>query len=181
MSLAEKRIQQKKASLSAVWSPDARLRQSEKMRRRWADPEWRNARGKSASKPALCPDCGETDLAKFYTDEKGLRTNARCRECHKAYCKARWHSKSSIEKQAAKAISYGLTIPEFMALYEKQNGKCAICSEAPSTKRGLHVDHCHTTGEVRGLLCHGCNVGIGALKDDAGLLRAAIAYLEGND
>lgn len=181
MLLAEKRIQQRKASLSSVWSADARAEQAAKMRLRWADPEWRKARGQGASKPALCPDCGETDVAHFYTDKKGRRTNARCRECHKAICKARWHSKTSIEKQAARSISYGLTVDEFLELHEKQDGKCAICGNAPSTQRGLHVDHCHTTGVVRGLLCHGCNVGIGALKDDVGLLRAAIDYLKGSD
>lgn len=163
------------------WTPERRQQQADAMRSRWADPSWRKSHGSVIRRNPLCPDCGDTNLANFYLDSTGRHTTARCRECHKAQCKTRWHSKSAIEKQATRASNYGLTPEQFMALYEKQNGKCAICSEAPSTKRGLHVDHCHTTGEVRGLLCHGCNVGIGALKDDAGLLRAAIAYLEGND
>lgn len=45
--------------------------------------------------------------------------------------------------------------------------ECPIC-----------VDHDHTTGKVRGLLCHGCNHGIGSLKDDPAMLRAAADYLE---
>ena len=62
----------------------------------------------------------------------------------------------------------------------KQEGRCAICGEEPSTKRGLAIDHCHITGKVRGLLCHGCNIGIGSMKDSAVLLLKAIRYLEVN-
>jgi hypothetical protein len=62
-------------------------------------------------------------------------------------------------------------------LYAEQQGKCKICGLEPKTARGLHVDHCHSTSKVRGLLCHGCNVSIGSMKEDPEILSKAIEYL----
>ena len=72
---------------------------------------------------------------------------------------------------------YGLTPDGFDAMLAGQGGACAICS-GQVTARGWHVDHCHETGTVRGILCHQCNVGLGHFKDDPVRLAAAIAYLE---
>lgn len=55
----------------------------------------------------------------------------------------------------------------------EQDGRCKICGQL----KKLNVDHDHATGEVRGLLCHGCNVGIGFFRDSPELLRSAIDYL----
>ncbi|WP_347878324.1 endonuclease VII domain-containing protein [Streptomyces sp. KS 21] len=57
-----------------------------------------------------------------------------------------------------------------------QGGLCCICLKAPA----VHVDHCHETGRVRGVLCFNCNSAIGKLGDDPDILRRAISYLEGN-
>lgn len=60
-----------------------------------------------------------------------------------------------------------------------QGGVCAVCgSERHDDGTDLHVDHCHETGVIRGLLCRGCNIGLGCFKDSIESLRAAIAYLE---
>ena len=72
---------------------------------------------------------------------------------------------------------YGLTIEEYNQMFVDQNGVCAICKEQSQNGTNLCVDHCHTTGKVRGLLCTGCNVGIGRLKDSVELLESAIGYL----
>lgn len=60
-----------------------------------------------------------------------------------------------------------------------QNGVCAICGKEPTKGRGrkLHIDHDHETGKRRGLLCNGCNTGIGSLGDDVSRLQRAIKYL----
>ena len=71
---------------------------------------------------------------------------------------------------------YALTDTEFEALVDRQEGRCAICQRVPDGP--LAIDHDHATGRVRGLLCRMCNLGIGHLRDDPALLRAALSYLE---
>jgi len=73
---------------------------------------------------------------------------------------------------------YGITVADYEALLAKQNGKCAICREKPPRGETLCVDHCHVTGRIRGLLCRGCNCGLGNYRDDPRRLRAGAAYLE---
>lgn len=68
---------------------------------------------------------------------------------------------------------YGLELAEYERLFQKQKGLCAICKTAGP----LDVDHCHGTQLVRGLLCGNCNRGIGCLKENPSILRAAIRYL----
>jgi len=69
-------------------------------------------------------------------------------------------------------------------MLDSQNNVCVICGQ-PETRKAasgktcyLHVDHNHESGEVRGLLCHHCNTGIGAFKEDASLMQKAIEYIE---
>ncbi len=72
--------------------------------------------------------------------------------------------------------SYGLTEAERDAMVGSRRGLCVICLNAPA----VHVDHCHKTGRVRGVLCFNCNSAIGKLGDDPDAVRRAAAYLEGN-
>ena len=88
---------------------------------------------------------------------------------------------SKEEKQATRVRAlYGIEPEEYLKMCEEQKGTCAICGQEPSTQRGLHLDHCHKTGKVRGLLCHGCNVGIGSLREDPDILSKALDYLKEN-
>ena len=78
--------------------------------------------------------------------------------------------------------AYGITFNEYEELLSKQDGKCAICGIDNNGKyrnkpRAFAVDHCHTTGKIRGLLCSDCNTGIGLLKDNINFLQSAINYL----
>lgn len=84
---------------------------------------------------------------------------------------------------------YGITLDEYNAMLEKQDGVCAICgnpevkAQARNGTNGIKnldsllVDHDHKTGKVRGLLCYRCNTGIGKLNDDPNLLRKAARYI----
>jgi hypothetical protein len=79
---------------------------------------------------------------------------------------------------------YKLTLKEYNDLVWKQNNKCAICKKAETVLnvngeiKKLSVDHCHETKKIRGLLCSTCNFGIGYLKNNPDLLRAAAVYCE---
>lgn len=71
---------------------------------------------------------------------------------------------------------YGITIEDFELMLNNQNGVCKICS-SDNGGNTLHVDHCHSTGKVRGLLCGKCNTAIGLMNDDIDVLLSAIKYL----
>ena len=87
----------------------------------------------------------------------------------------------NIDKFRARSLQnrYGIGHEEYLELFEKQDGKCKIC-ETTSNRKLKHfaVDHCHDTGDVRGLLCSNCNTAIGLLKDNPDLLRTAAKYIE---
>lgn len=75
---------------------------------------------------------------------------------------------------------YGLTIADYERILAEQGGRCAICHRSdPGDKRGhrWHVDHCHSTGITRGLLCSSCNLGLGKFGDDPDILERAALYL----
>lgn len=75
---------------------------------------------------------------------------------------------------------YGLTVEEFHSMLEKQDYTCPICKRSldESKLKGTAVDHCHTTGRVRGILHSTCNMGLGQFEDNPQFLRAAADYLE---
>lgn len=97
---------------------------------------------------------------------------------HRASSKA-WREKN-IERHADNNArwKYGIEHGTYDQMFSSQNGVCAICGDAHETERRLHVDHCHTTNKVRGLLCNSCNNGLGRFKDDPVKLRAAADYVE---
>lgn len=70
-------------------------------------------------------------------------------------------------------LTWQEAIAEWDRLYDEQQGLCAFGHKVER----LHVDHCHSTGVVRGLLCYNCNNGIGRLKDDVEVLQKAIVYI----
>lgn len=142
------------------------------------------------------------ELSKSLPDEYGkllpgcstiTATHKRCHTCkkwlkhskfHKAVssvgglkgeCKECTHKRCSIKHLS----SYGLTPEDYDKLLASQNGVCAICG-AKEALNGykLYVDHDHATGKVRGLLCHHCNIALGALRDNPTLLRKAAKYIE---
>jgi hypothetical protein len=71
---------------------------------------------------------------------------------------------------------YGISKAQYDEMLASQGGNCGICGNDP--KETLCVDHCHSTGKVRALLCRSCNTGLGCFKDNSQLLLAAIKYLE---
>jgi hypothetical protein len=113
---------------------------------------------------------------------------SRCKECTKKFASKshrdnpertrgnseRWRKKMKDQlPDYRRRRKFGLELGEFERRSKAQGGLCAICKEA----RDLVVDHCHTSGDIRGLLCKKCNSGIGFLGDNPDLLRSALAYL----
>jgi len=69
---------------------------------------------------------------------------------------------------------YRITTEQWAALYISQDGVCAICEQA----RELIVDHCHSSGRVRGILCHNCNKALGLFGEDEDRMGKAIEYIK---
>ena len=72
---------------------------------------------------------------------------------------------------------YGLSRDDYMALRDRQGGRCAICREPAAGELALAADHDHATGDIRGLLCSRCSNGLGSFHDNPELLRTAVDYL----
>ncbi len=115
---------------------------------------------KAASKllPGICVDCGIKKPVVEYPKGRSV-----CKLCVKKDGRNR-----TIESK------YGINRDTYDRIYATQNGCCAICGEKHDK---LDIDHCHTEGHVRGLLCHKCNLGIGLFQDDLDLLASASSYL----
>jgi hypothetical protein len=75
---------------------------------------------------------------------------------------------------------FGLTLEQYTEMLTQQNGVCAICEqpEQASRYKYLSVDHCHTSGKIRGLLCSNCNRGLGLFRENKRALKKASDYLE---
>ena len=92
----------------------------------------------------------------------------------------REYTKREATKNNKLKRNYGIMLAQFEAMLKEQAGVCKICASGPRTKgRSLAVDHCHETGNVRGLLCIKCNRGLGQLGDNEFGIRRAIRYLKG--
>ena len=79
-------------------------------------------------------------------------------------------------RKEVKLKKFGINVNQYELMLKEQNGKCYICN-LEDKSGALAVDHCHDTGNVRGLLCRSCNNGLGRFKDDVNLLERAIVYL----
>jgi hypothetical protein len=78
---------------------------------------------------------------------------------------------------------FGITIEDYDRMFKEQDGKCKICSTesfGDSRCKYFTVDHCHDTGNIRGLLCNRCNTALGLLDDNVNVLNSAILYLKGD-
>jgi len=128
-----------------------------------------------------CKICGRQNQ-KFYRTAK-----SRCVKCLKEYQRKyrnrpQPHGLTKDKKYMLKK-RYGLTVEQFGAMIASQDGRCAACGLDPSTvarstRRILHVDHCHKTGRVRGLLCNGCNRALGLLNESAASAEGLIRYIK---
>ncbi len=153
---------------------------------------------------ATCRTCGKARSKKYYSENKERFAeqnkqrhalnrevnNARSRKYHAEHrdqAKARYQENREeiLQKDWERGIQrkYSITPKDYFTMLESQNGCCAICSTDTPWGRSdrFAIDHDHASGEVRGLLCHACNTGLGNFKDSINSFRKAIAYLGGAD
>jgi hypothetical protein len=145
-------------------------------------------------KSKTCNTCKTEKLISEFTVRKsGARSGqpvSQCKECLQGKQKIRKDRDPTIYRRVEwpsklKRV-YGITVDDYYKMLANQNGGCAICgSKVASARRRKYVatemffvDHCHSTGKVRGLLCGTCNRGLGYFKDSPELLSNAIAYLK---
>jgi len=111
--------------------------------------------------------------------------NRNCKKCHLENMK-NYHSKNKDKVDLGKRKrslfkKYGVSLEQYDDMLHHQNGECAICKSKDVGRKGakyFNVDHCHSTGKVRGLLCHNCNIILGKIKDSKEWLSVAIKYLD---
>lgn len=127
----------------------------------------------------ICRVCGERKPFEqfFFTNKKNARRRI-CKQCVKEQRAVRHEAAPEIRAARGRRAllkRYGLTEASWEALWLWQGGRCAICFEHLGAP---HIDHCHTLGHVRGLLCNKCNTGLGKFNDDPILLARAVDYLK---
>lgn len=135
-----------------------------------------------------CSVCGMNRPLEWFhrhpTAPDGRR--AQCKDCVSVYTKKRYAENPQRHRDAVDRSRYGMEPGDYERMFAEQKGQCAICgrhdSECPRHNpraRGLNVDHDHTTGEVRGLLCLQCNLAVGYIEKAGTTAVAVAAYLEG--
>ena len=114
-----------------------------------------------------CPACERVLPHSEWHRNRATRSGFadRCKDCRAA---------RSREQHLQK--HFGISVVQRQAMLDEQGGVCAICKVDPPT----HTDHNHATQELRGLLCTGCNLGLGQFRDDPQRLVAAARYLMGH-
>ncbi len=126
-----------------------------------------------------CRGCKEQKpITDFHSCERS-RQQSRCKKCKSLWAK-KYYAENEHVRNRSKWGRYGITEAERVKIRSFQDGKCAVCKDTLKGGKREHIDHCHDTGIVRGILCSECNTGIGKLGDSAELLRIAANYLEQN-
>jgi hypothetical protein len=140
----------------------------------------------------MCSDlCRHANAAKkkqsvFAKGRKCIRCGIDCKSkpgkpvCSNCRIDKRDPVKAAEKERLRRFRRYGLTEEEYNRIFSAQGQRCAVClTDTPSSK-GWQIDHCHSTGKVRGILCVYCNTGLGSFMDDTNRLQSAIRYLSAN-
>jgi hypothetical protein len=160
--------------------------------RAWKDP-WGEGK-KGCKKCGQVKDLADFDKEKRNTGTKGKGVASACKACRRpaekawrqnnaeqvAATQSAWCRANLRELTIAKFVrktKIPFTVEQYEAMLISQNGVCKICRHLSSDGKALHIDHCHTTNKIRGLLCNNCNNGLGRFNDNAETLRSAISYL----
>lgn len=127
-----------------------------------------------------CKVCGiEKNISDFYTGRKD------CKSCKNAAARQwRKDNPENVERhlvrmrERTKERRYGITQHQFNQMLADQENMCKICGNEFTSTKHTHIDHCHITNKVRGLLCNGCNMALGQFNDNTDIMDSAIKYLQ---
>lgn len=131
-----------------------------------------------AEKGLVCKSCW-ADRMRKWRRENNEHVIAKQREANQRrkknkpgeYYRERW--------RAALKTRYGIGIEKYEEMLIAQDGRCGVCGVQATNDRNLDVDHNHSTGEIRGLLCSRCNYGVGFLEWIGSKITIAQDYLRG--
>ena len=122
-----------------------------------------------------CKGC-EKEITEGRSDKKYCTTKCRSRSHMREWRAKNPERNKQTSRRAKIKKAYSISLEEYDKIFKSQGGLCAICYDSEKGKR-LAVDHCHSTGKIRGLLCQTCNRGLGMFYDNPVLLRRAISYV----
>jgi hypothetical protein len=132
----------------------------------------------------LCRSCYEKQL-KEKNPEYAERQRINCRTWCDQYKDKKKNSNKNYKHKLSPEYArirglqrYGLTPDDYARMLQQQGDVCAICKKVPAKGRRLNVDHDHVTGQVRGLLCFRCNVGLSWFNETLDTMRDAYMYLQ---
>ena len=138
-------------------------------------PDKRRKNGRQARCKTCCADARRAEYRanpELFRERK--RDEVRKQpERTRARDRLRWPDRAEVNRLRR----YGITPDEYRSLLALQHYVCAICEQACITGKRLAVDHCHTSGNNRGLLCGRCNTGLGQFEDNPDRLERAVIYL----
>jgi hypothetical protein len=140
-------------------------------------------KGRTAYLRSRCKDCTKADV-KTARAKRGDIIRRQERDSQRRNYPKNGHVKRLWSLKWRLKNKFGLTVEQFFAMLEEQGNACATCrrfiepvASGRSRFTSACVDHDHTTGKIRGLLCNPCNLAIGYLEEDAERLDALAAYL----
>jgi len=128
----------------------------------------------------VCKICGvEKDISDFYTGRRD------CKDCKNAAARKiridepeRYAKYKKRHNEYLKEKRYGISQDQFDKMLVNQNNMCKICGNEFKSTKDAHIDHCHNSDMVRGILCNGCNIAIGQFYDNTDIMDNAIKYLQ---
>jgi hypothetical protein len=124
------------------------------------------------------------ELRRAHYDRNKVQLRAKCkkwrednRDKKNLYQKEYYSTHKNVYSNSRIKKAYGIDLAQMEAMFVSQGGRCGICKREFEKRKDVHIDHNHSTGNVRSLLCYQCNLMLGFSREDVLVLESAITYL----
>ena len=127
-----------------------------------------------------CKECDKAKAAEYYRENRdAIKSKVATYKAENPEVVRNWNRNRPSQSEEKRLNLYGVTAEEYQHMLDRCGGRCESCGRDPweVSNRGPHIDHCHETGHVRGILCFRCNTGLGHFRDSIEDLERAIDYL----